>query len=89
MVQPQALEKYVDLLLFCGPYLPKKVQGDPHRLQQIIINIAANAIKFSEQNSETDLFVFNNSSSDNIIEIKFIVFDTGIGISQNDQNKLL
>ena len=88
VVQPQALEKYVDLMLFCGPYLPPKVQGDPHRLQQVLINIVANAIKFSSQNSETNIFVFNNGISENKTEVRFVILDTGIGISKIDQAKL-
>ncbi len=88
VVQPQALEKYVDLLFFYGPSLPLKVKGDPHRLQQVIINIAANAIKFSSQNSETDVLVFNNGHANSITDVRFIILDTGIGISQNDQDKL-
>lgn len=88
VVQPQAMEKYVDLLLFSSPFVPDKVQGDPHRLQQVIINIVANAIKFSNQNSETSMFVFAERANNNLIELKFVVFDTGIGITESNHEKV-
>ncbi len=88
VVQPQALEKYIDLMLFLGPHLPTNTTGDPHRLQQVIINIVANAIKFSEQSSEIQIFVFNNGISENAVEVRFVVFDSGIGISEQHQGQL-
>jgi signal transduction histidine kinase/DNA-binding NarL/FixJ family response regulator len=58
---------------------PDAVQGDRRRLQQVLLNLAGNAVKFTEQGMvETEVRVADRSESDVLLE--FSVRDTGIGI---------
>ena len=60
--------------------MPDAVLGDPSRLMQILLNLMGNAIKFTaEGNVELKAFIEKETSND--VLIKFMVKDTGIGIS--------
>lgn len=61
--------------------------GDPARLQQVLVNLLGNAIKFTEQGS-VDLNVRADSRIGDRITLTFSVLDTGIGI-ESDQQKLI
>ena len=50
--------------------------------------MSQNAIKFSSQNSEVNLFVFNLNAKPNKTVVRFVIFDQGIGISEADHGKL-
>ncbi|TAL29301.1 MAG: response regulator [Alphaproteobacteria bacterium] len=65
--------------------VPQQVYGDPHRIQQIIINLLNNAIKFTEKGGVTLKASFKNGSCP-LLRIE--VTDTGIGISQETVKKL-
>ena len=67
--------------------IPDFLIGDPNRLQQVLNNLISNAIKFTEDGS-VDVIVKNMGISGNYIDLKFTVADTGIGISQEDQEKI-
>jgi CheY-like chemotaxis protein/anti-sigma regulatory factor (Ser/Thr protein kinase) len=58
--------------------------GDPLRLRQIVVNLAGNAIKFTER-GEVVLRVEPGSSSDGKVQLHFSVADTGIGIPPEKQ----
>ncbi len=65
------------------PDVPRVGNGDPHRLRQIITNLAGNAIKFTESGGVT---VRMSRVSDSTL--RFSVLDTGIGVSKEVQRKL-
>lgn len=70
--------------------LPFQLVGDPFRLQQVLINLVSNAIKFTSEGQVQVLIeplsdIHNNPDS---ITIRFSVNDTGIGIDQDSQHKL-
>ena len=57
------------------------VQGDPHRLRQVLVNLLSNAIKFTQRGAITiaiDVSQWNNKS----LPVSFSVTDTGIGIDE-------
>jgi len=64
--------------------LPEKIISDPIRLKQILLNLCSNAIKFTEK-GHAYLNVIYEEESSNII---FEVIDTGIGISEKQQEKI-
>ncbi|HEX8751497.1 MAG TPA: PAS domain S-box protein [Nitrospira sp.] len=73
----QAQEKHLALTTQFDPTLPTLVIGDAHRLQQVLLNLIRNAIKFTDSGSIT----VRVASVPNREEIQFSVADTGIGVS--------
>ncbi|MFC1758126.1 PAS domain S-box protein [Planctomycetota bacterium] len=71
---------------FDGP-IPMKIQSDPTRLRQILINIVGNAIKFTETGSVQIVARLLNEIGEEP-KLQFDVIDTGIGIAESDVEKL-
>ncbi|MBF0193999.1 MAG: response regulator [Magnetococcales bacterium] len=67
--------------------IPANLAGDPHRLLQILINIAGNAIKFTHAGSVSLSIKFIQETSDDVL-IQFTVEDTGIGMTAEQISKL-
>ena len=82
----RANAKGIDLLIENGDDLPNLL-GDPTRLQQAVLNYAANAIKFTEMGSVT-LRVRVLEETAEAVKLRLEVADTGIGISPDAQSKL-
>ena len=79
----RAHEKALELLSHVAPDVPDRVQGDPGRLRQVIVNLVGNAIKFTEQ-GEVELTVATApGASAGHARLRFTVRDTGIGIPQD------
>ncbi|MBC6608079.1 response regulator [Hymenobacter sp. BT188] len=86
-VQPLALQATQKGLGFYGQPLRMTcpvpwVIGDPHRLNQILINLTANAVKFTDKGS-VSVGGFLKSETDTHLTVEFRVTDTGIGIPAN------
>ncbi|MDX2003600.1 MAG: response regulator [Chitinophagales bacterium] len=75
----KAEEKQLHLEAHLSENLPQVLVGDPVRLNQVILNLVSNAVKFTEQGKVTiDCSLIENK--DGIARIKVMVSDTGIGI---------
>ena len=80
-----AHQKDLELACFVPPELPEFVIGDPVRLRQVVLNLAGNAIKFTDQ-GEVVLRVEAEPSGDSeTLNLHFTVTDTGIGIAPEKQ----
>ncbi len=77
--------KQIELLTYVPVELPSSRLGDPFRLRQILRNIVGNAIKFTEKGF-VSIRVNKSCKSEDYLE--FIVEDTGIGISQEDIERI-
>ena len=73
--------KNIEVLFRIDPALPSLVVGDALRLQQILLNLAGNAIKFTER-GEVLVSAQLLSRTDSTLSIAFSIRDTGIGISE-------
>lgn len=80
-------EKDLELILDISPDLPCKLLGDINRLKQVIINLANNAIKFTQKGQVVLKVGFRKILKDEI-RLEISVLDTGIGIKKEDINKL-
>lgn len=77
--QPAA-ERRNELVVDCSPDLPQRVVGDPGRIRQILTNLVANAVKFTEAGTVL-LGVDVVASDGTAVDLQFFVRDTGIGLS--------
>lgn len=84
-----AQSKGIELAYWVDPELPDQVYSDYDRLRQVLVNLAGNAVKFTEQ-GEVLIRVEHASEEqgDRLVNIRFSVRDTGIGISKQDQKLL-
>ncbi len=78
----KAREKSIDLQLDYDKNIPDLLIGDPVRLNQILLNLMNNAVKFTEK-GYVKLTVSVTQLQENRVEIGFEVKDTGIGIPEN------
>ena len=77
-------KKHVDYELYIEQNVPNYLIGDPYRLNQILVNLVGNAIKFTDKGKVVLTVSMKNASENNGI-LLFSVKDTGIGI---DSDKL-
>lgn len=87
LLAANAFEKQLELALMIDPACPDDIIGDPLRINQVLLNIAGNAIKFTEQGSIV-VKVLATELSDDKVTLKFSVQDTGIGIPAAQQEQL-
>ncbi len=84
----RAYNKGLELLCYVDPRLPDWVIGDPTRVSQILVNLIGNAIKFTEM-GEVSIRVERAESDDHDqVGLHFMVSDTGIGISKENQARI-
>jgi|GEM_PF-3359855 len=83
----KAAEKELDLLYLIEDNVPVFIKSDMTRLRQILVNLVNNAIKFTDE-GEIFISVSVISTHETIVELKFAVKDTGIGISKTGCSKL-
>ncbi len=88
--QIRAQQKGIDFYYTPDPNLPNGVIADEKRLRQVLINLLGNAIKFTDQGSVTLKVERLNSNIDpnSFIYLRFSVIDTGVGISEENIQKL-
>ncbi len=88
LFEPRATEKglgfFVDLP---GDLADRRLLGDPVRLGQVLINLAGNAVKFTEAGSVTVRAGVERETSTDLV-LRFEVADSGIGISDTDRQRL-
>jgi CheY-like chemotaxis protein len=82
LLAPEAQKKDLQLTINLDPTLPRHVTGDAHRLQQILLNLIRNAIKFTSTGSIA-VHAKARSIDASFCRVHFSVTDTGIGISEH------
>ncbi len=93
MMQLKAEEKGLQLITHIDSAIAPVLKGDPVRLTQILINLVGNAIKFTNKGQvklSADLYHDKTrpEKTDGVNEIFFSVYDTGIGMTEDQQRKL-
>ena len=87
LVAAAASEKNINLAYLVDDSVPPVVVSDGTRLRQVLLNILGNAVKFTRR-GEVVVNVDAAASAQSGYELHFSVSDTGIGISQEEQEKL-
>ncbi len=76
-------QKNIKFTVINDKLIPKYLIGDPFRLNQILTNLVANSIKYTNENGEIKISTTLINQNNNDETIQFAVSDTGIGISKN------
>ncbi|MFL5752332.1 MAG: PAS domain-containing protein, partial [Bacteroidia bacterium] len=82
LVLQKSIEKNIRVSTKIAENIPDRLLGDPTRLNQILLNLMGNAVKFTEKGEVKLQVELLNKTEDNV-ELKFSVSDTGIGIPEN------
>ena len=88
LFEDQAQRKQLSLQTHVDPALDAPLRGDPHRLRQILINLLGNAIKFTRVGSVILSLECVRQDNDSLLA-RIEVRDTGIGISEEAQEKVM
>lgn len=84
---PKITEKGLQFLVSVSPEIPEHIIGDELRITQVLNNLLSNACKFTSF-GKVSLEVLKTAQTGNMVELFFVVVDTGIGIDKADQDKL-
>ncbi|MDR1394869.1 MAG: response regulator [Deltaproteobacteria bacterium] len=84
----RAAEKNLEFYLDLPELMPQTVIGDPVRLSQILNNLVSNAIKFTAQGEVGIKIEISGDDIPQVITLKFTVRDSGIGMTQEEMNRL-
>jgi PAS domain S-box-containing protein len=87
LLAERAQAKDLELISFIPPDVPLAGRGDPGKIRQVLTNLLGNAIKFTEQ-GEIALTVAKEEETDHEVHLKFLVRDTGIGVSREAQSRI-
>ncbi|MDQ3965352.1 MAG: response regulator [Actinomycetota bacterium] len=87
LLAEQAQAKRLELASIIEPEVPAALRGDAGRLRQVLVNLLGNAVKFTEE-GEVILRVRLIEETDNSAVIRFYVTDTGIGMTEEQQQRL-
>lgn len=87
MFTPMAYQKNLELICYPYPDVQHQLIGDPYRIRQILVNLIGNAIKFT-QAGQVILRVATYGHLNDVLNIKFTVTDTGIGMDATNKQRL-
>ena len=87
MLSLRAAEKGLEIACRISPEIPDHLRGDPGRLQQVLVNLLGNAVKFTDSG---EIFVNVNAEklTPELVRLHFSVSDTGIGISADKHGQI-
>ncbi len=93
MFRVKAAEKRIELFYIIDSYIPLALKGDPFRLGQVLINLIANAVKFTDKGEIIIKVEPNRRSTEpppgpDQVDLRFCVQDSGIGIPPDRQESL-
>ncbi|MBQ5431523.1 MAG: response regulator [Lachnospiraceae bacterium] len=87
MLKKRAEDKSLILVIEADPHIPDILYGDEIRMKQVITNLLTNAVKYTERGKVT-LRILLDGVKDQDVMIRVEVEDTGIGIKEEDKEKL-
>ncbi len=88
MLSVRAHNKGLELMCYIEPGIPTWVIGDPIRIREVLVNLVGNAIKFTEKGEVSVKVERAESDEMERVGLHFMVIDTGMGISKENQKKI-
>jgi CheY-like chemotaxis protein len=88
IITPRCREKNIEFNVKVDSFEPPTFMSDELRLRQVLINLLGNAVKFTPERGRIDFTVEKLGSSDGMTTTRFTVKDTGIGISDEEKEKI-
>ncbi|HAQ51387.1 MAG TPA: hypothetical protein DCR12_01310 [Lachnospiraceae bacterium] len=88
MVSERFVNKGLRFKVIVDERIPRVLYGDEIRIKQCILNLLTNAVKYTKE-GEVEFRVVYDDISDDEIALKVMVRDTGIGMKEEDMDKLL
>lgn len=86
LLSPRAHEKGIQIVTISTPEVPLEVRGDEGRLRQIILNLAGNAVKFTQSGGVA--IRISVASGLNPVKLLIEVIDTGVGVSDEARSRI-
>jgi GAF domain-containing protein/CheY-like chemotaxis protein len=87
LVNARAVDKHLDLAYLFEGDVPRAIKSDVTRLRQILLNLMANSVKFTEA-GEVVLTVACDGPVDGQVQLTFTISDTGIGLTPEGMSRL-
>ena len=87
LMAERAHAKGLELAYLIDDNIPVQVIGDSGRLQQVLLNLVGNALKFTEH-GEVVVRITNTGEANESVQLRFAVTDTGIGITPDQRKRL-
>ena len=87
LVAERAAAKGLELIVALEPTVPLRLVGDPLRIGQVLVNFVNNAVKFTEHGEISIRVATVNQTEDGVV-LHFSVRDTGIGLSEEQRQRL-
>lgn len=84
IIQPEAEQKDLLFLSKVDRGLPKVLSGDEVRIRQVLVHILKNAVKYTKEGKIIFVVSGNVDKDNNMVELKFKITDTGVGIRRAD-----
>ena len=93
LLSSTALKKHIEIGYIVNEDVPQALHSDSVRIRQVLINLAGNGVKFTESGEvsihvSVDRDITNSKESEGLTQLKFVVKDTGIGVSREDQSRV-
>ncbi|MCT8985806.1 ATP-binding protein [Shewanella phaeophyticola] len=87
MLATNVHNKNIEVIFDLDPTIPYLIEGDEQRLRQVLLNLAGNAIKFTSE-GHVIVSVLCHKIEQNQVNMTLSISDTGIGISEEQSNKI-
>ncbi|WP_049804610.1 hybrid sensor histidine kinase/response regulator [Microlunatus phosphovorus] len=87
LMAPTATTKGLELIAYCLPDVPEALHGDAGRIRQVLLNLASNAVKFTQE-GEVIIKVAVVGVDRDRCRLRLEVIDTGIGIAEEHRGRL-
>lgn len=87
MIRVRSTEKELTFDVVVDEMLPTRLYGDHGKIRQVVLNLLTNAVKYTSIGGFA-LFVYMDEREDDLCRIRFSVKDTGMGIKEEDMDKL-